>query len=99
MGAGLRNSLAGAGHRRHAGRLAARANARGSLGHFTSTTGPEIVRSDRYPADLNGDLLFADPVGRFIRRSKIVKTEGMTQVRNAYPGSEFIISPIRCSVR
>ena len=64
----------------------------GNLGHFTSTTGPEIVRSDRYPADLNGDLLFADPVGRFIRRAKIVKTEGLTQVRNAYPGSEFIIS-------
>ena len=64
----------------------------GSLSHFTSTTGPEIVRSDRYPADLNGDLLFADPVGRFIRRAKIVKTEGLTQVRNAYPGSEFIIS-------
>ena len=39
-----------------------------NLNHFTSTTGPEIVRSDRYPADMNGDLLFADPVGRFIRR-------------------------------
>ena len=50
------------------------------------------MRSDRYPADLNGDLLFADPVGRFIRRAKIVKTDGMTQVRNAYPGAEFIIS-------
>ena len=60
--------------------------------HFTSTTGPEVVRSDRYPADLNGDLLFADPVGRFIRRAKIVKTDGITQVRNAYPGSEFIVS-------
>ena len=63
-----------------------------NLSHFTSTTGPEIVRSDRYPADMNGDLLFADPVGRFVRRAKIVKTEGLTQVRNAYPGSEFIIS-------
>jgi mono/diheme cytochrome c family protein len=63
-----------------------------SLSHFTSTTGPEIVRTDRYPDDLNGDLLFADPVGRFIRRAKIVKTEGLSQVRNAYPGSEFIIS-------
>jgi mono/diheme cytochrome c family protein/glucose/arabinose dehydrogenase len=63
-----------------------------NLNHFTSTTGPEIVRSDRYPADLNGDLLFADPVGRFIRRAKIVKTAGISQVRNAYPGAEFIIS-------
>jgi mono/diheme cytochrome c family protein len=64
----------------------------GALAHFTSTTGPEVVRSDRYPADLNGDLLFPDPVGRFIRRAKIVKTEGVTQVRNAYPGAEFIVS-------
>ena len=64
----------------------------GNLNHFTSTTGPEIVRTDRYPADLNGDLLFADPVGRFIRRAKIVKTDGLTQVRNGYAGSEFIIS-------
>ena len=40
---------------------------------------------------MNGDLLFADPVGRFVRRAKIVKTEGLTQLRNAYPGSEFII--------
>ena len=38
-----------------------------------------------------GDLLFAEPVGRLIRRAKIVKTEGLTQLRNAYPGSEFIL--------
>ena len=44
------------------------------------------------PADLRGDLLFAEPVGRLIRRAKIVKTEGLTQLRNAYPGSEFILS-------
>ena len=44
------------------------------------------------PQDLVGDLLFAEPVGRLIRRAKIVKTEGLTQLRNAYPGSEFILS-------
>ena len=43
------------------------------------------------PEDLHGDLLFAEPVGRLIRRAKIVKTEGLTQLRNAYPGSEFIL--------
>src|SRR4029450_9181754 len=41
-------------------------------------------------ADLNGNLLFAEPVGRIIRRAKIVKTEGITQVQNAYQGAEFI---------
>lgn len=64
----------------------------GVLNHFTAANGPAIVRGHRLPADLQGDLLFAEPVGRLIRRAKIVKTEGMTQLRNAYPGSEFLLS-------
>jgi mono/diheme cytochrome c family protein len=63
-----------------------------NLNHFTATNGPEIVRSDRYPQDMQGDLLFCDPVGRLIRRAKVVKNEGLTQLRNVYPGSEFIVS-------
>jgi hypothetical protein len=46
-----------------------------NLNHFTATTGPSIVRGDRVPEDLKGDLLFTEPVGRLIRRAKIVKTE------------------------
>jgi hypothetical protein len=42
-----------------------------NLNHFTATTGPAIVRGDRLPADLKGDLLFAEPVGRLIRRAKV----------------------------
>ncbi len=64
----------------------------GSLNHVTASNGPSIVRTDRYPEDMQGDLLFCEPVGRLIRRAKIVKTEGLTQLRNAYPGSEFILS-------
>ena len=41
---------------------------------------------------MRGDLLFAEPVGRMIRRSKVVVSEGLTQLRNAYPNSEFILS-------
>ena len=63
----------------------------GALNHFTATAGADIVRGDRLPQDLRGDLLFAEPVGRLIRRAKIVKTDGLTQLRNAYPGSEFIL--------
>ena len=44
-----------------------------------------------YPQDMHGDLFFAEPVGRLIRRAKIVKTEGLTQLRNVYPGSEFVL--------
>ncbi len=62
-----------------------------NLNHFTATTGPEIVHGHRMPADLQGDLLFTEPVGRLIRRAKIVKTDGLTQLRNAYPGTEFLL--------
>ena len=64
----------------------------GVLNHFTATCGPDIFRGDRLPADLRGDLLFAEPVGRLVRRSKVVVTEGLTQLRNPYPNSEFILS-------
>ena len=64
----------------------------GVVNHTTATAGPDIVRGHRMPQDLVGDLLFAEPVGRLIRRARIVKTEGLTQLRNVYPKSEFILS-------
>jgi mono/diheme cytochrome c family protein/glucose/arabinose dehydrogenase len=64
----------------------------GVLNHFTAGAGIDVVRGDRLPADLLGDVLVGEPVGRLIRRAKVVKTEGLTQLRNAYPGSEFILS-------
>jgi mono/diheme cytochrome c family protein len=63
-----------------------------NLNHFTAATGPAIVRGDRLPADLKGDLLFTEPVGRLVRRAKIDNIEGLTQLRNVYPQSEFITS-------
>jgi mono/diheme cytochrome c family protein len=63
-----------------------------NLNHFTAATGPAIVRGDALPADLKGDLLFTEPVGRLIRRAKIVNIEGLTELRNAYPQSEFMTS-------
>jgi mono/diheme cytochrome c family protein/glucose/arabinose dehydrogenase len=63
-----------------------------NLNHFTATTGPAIFRGHRLPEDLEGDLLFTEPVGRLIRRAKIENIEGLTVLRNAYPGSEFINS-------
>ncbi len=62
------------------------------LNHLTGTAGVDVVRGDRVPEDLRGDLLFGEPVGRFIRRARIVKTEGVTELRNVYPNSEFILS-------
>jgi len=64
----------------------------GVLNHFTAAAGIDVVRGDRVPADLQGDVLVGEPVGRLVRRAKVVKTDGLTQLKNAYPGSEFILS-------
>jgi glucose/arabinose dehydrogenase/mono/diheme cytochrome c family protein len=64
----------------------------GTLNHFTAASGVEIYRSNHLPTDVNGDLFFTEPVGRIVRRADIVVTEGLTQLRNAHPKSEFIQS-------
>ena len=64
----------------------------GTLNHFTSASGVEIFRGHRLPPDIRGDLLFGEPVGRIVRRAEVVVSEGLTQLRNAHPKSEFIRS-------
>jgi len=63
-----------------------------TLNHFTATCGQDIFRGDRLPADLRGNLLFAEPVGRLIRRTLITVEDGVTRLANAYESeqSEFI---------
>ena len=63
-----------------------------TLNHFTASCGQTIFRGDRLPADLRGDFLIGEPVGRLIRRAKIENREGLTFLRNAYDHSEFIRS-------
>ena len=65
-----------------------------TLSHFTATCGNEIFRGDRLPADLRGDLLFGEPVGRLVRRTKIEVADGITKLSNPYEKekSEFIRS-------
>ncbi|MDB4408902.1 hypothetical protein N9165_02415, partial [Akkermansiaceae bacterium] len=67
-----------------------RVSERGGLNNFTGLAGQGIYRGDRLPADLKGDLIIPEPVGRLIRRSKVTRTNGKTVVSNAYPGTEFI---------
>jgi mono/diheme cytochrome c family protein/glucose/arabinose dehydrogenase len=62
-----------------------------TLNHFTATCGPEIYRGDTMP-DLRGNLLFAEPVGRMIRRATVETKEGTTILTNPYEKSEFIRS-------
>ena len=64
----------------------------GSLIHATAAAGNEIYRGDRLPKDLIGDYLHGEMVARIIRRLRPVKTDGLTQLQNVYPRSEFIRS-------
>ncbi len=65
-----------------------------TLNHFTACTGPEIYRGDRLPAELSGDLLMGEPVGRLVRRAKVENKEGLTILHNPYQEqkSEFLRS-------
>ncbi len=64
----------------------------GSLILSTAGAGSDVFRGDRLPADLVGDYLYGEVVARIVRRLEPVKTDGLTQLRNAYPRSEFIRS-------
>lgn len=64
----------------------------GSLNRVTGSAGNDIVRAHRLPADIQGDLLYGEPIARIVRRVKPVVSEGVTQLRNAYLYSEFIKS-------
>lgn len=65
-----------------------------TLNHFTATCGAEVFRGDRLPADLRGDLLFSEPVGRLVRRTKIEVRDGLSYLSNPYESKqgEFIRS-------
>jgi len=64
----------------------------GSLARATGAAGNDIFRGDRLPKDLIGDYFYGEVVARIVRRLQPVKSEGLTQLRNAYPLSEFLRS-------
>lgn len=64
----------------------------GSLARGTASAGNDVFRGDRLPSDLVGDYLYGEVVGRLVRRLRPVVTEGLTQLRNVHPRSEFIRS-------
>lgn len=63
-----------------------------TLNHFTASSGQSIFRGNALPEDLVGDYLVCDPVGRLIRRAKVINEKGKTRVQNAYFQQEFIAS-------
>lgn len=64
----------------------------GSLARATGAAGNDVYRGDRLPKDMIGDYFYGEVVARIVRRLRPVKEEGLTQLRNAYPLSEFIRS-------
>jgi mono/diheme cytochrome c family protein/glucose/arabinose dehydrogenase len=64
----------------------------GSLIYATAGAGNEIYRGDRLPKDLLGDYLHGEVVARIVRRLRPVKKDGLTQLQNVSPHSEFIRS-------
>jgi mono/diheme cytochrome c family protein len=64
----------------------------GGVNHFTGCAGGSIYRGDALPADLYGDYILPEPVGRLIRRAKISNVEGKIVLTNAYDHDEFIKS-------
>jgi glucose/arabinose dehydrogenase/mono/diheme cytochrome c family protein len=63
-----------------------------TLKSFTSVCGQSVFRGDRLPQTMVGDYLAAEPVGRFIRRAKVMNIAGKTVLKNAYTQDEFISS-------
>ena len=63
-----------------------------TLNHFTASCGQTVYRGDRLPANLEGDLFICEPVGRLIRRAKVIDSSGETVLKNAYHQREFLAS-------
>lgn len=63
-----------------------------TLNHFTASTGQTIFRGDKLPADVVGNYFVAEPVGRLIRRAKVINTDGKITMKNAYDQQEFMAS-------
>jgi mono/diheme cytochrome c family protein/glucose/arabinose dehydrogenase len=64
----------------------------GSVIYGTAAAGNAIYRGHRLPRDLLGDYLYGETVARAVRRLRPATTEGLTQLHNVHPRSEFIRS-------
>ena len=69
-----------------------RLRANNTLNWFTGVAGQSIYRGDQLPQDFYGDLIIPEPVGRLIRRAKVINEAGKTVLKNAYHQEEFIAS-------
>ncbi len=63
-----------------------------TLNHFTGACGQTIYRGDQLPGYMRGDLFVCEPVGRLVRRAKVVNDNGTRVLKNPYGKAEFLAS-------
>src|SRR5688572_6805015 len=63
-----------------------------TLNHFTASCGQVIFQGDHLPEDMRGDLFICEPVGRLIRRAKVINRDGQIFLKSAYHQKEFLAS-------
>jgi mono/diheme cytochrome c family protein/glucose/arabinose dehydrogenase len=69
-----------------------RLRADSTLNHFTASCGQSIFQGDHLPDDMRGDLFICEPVGRLIRRAKVINRDGQIFLKSAYHQKEFLAS-------
>lgn len=66
----------------------------GKLNRVTGSSGNDVIRGHRMPAEMQGDYVYGEPVARIVRRLRMVDMEGLDQFQNVYQEQqeEFIRS-------
>lgn len=63
-----------------------------TLIRFTSGAGQSIYRGDKLPADMIGDYFIPEPVGRVIKRGKVINKDGKIVIESAYKEKDWLAS-------
>ena len=63
-----------------------------TLNKFTSGCGQSIFRGDRLPAEMRGDYFIPEPVGRIIKRGRVVNRDGKIFLEDRYTNKDWLAS-------
>jgi len=64
----------------------------GSLRAVTATCGPQVYRSDLFPAEYESNVFICEPAGNLVKRTLIGPSAGSLRAQNAYYSAEFFTS-------
>lgn len=63
-----------------------------TLNKYTAGCGQSIFRGDRLPTDMQGDYFIPEPVGRIIKRGKVINRNGKIYIEDAYKQKDWLAS-------